>query len=197
MERYHIRVDRIGDRTLEFLTDWIKKHDIKTYLISEEIGSQTGKVHYQGFVDIDMSKRNEKAWRQNLRDSMHITGRNQVSLTIKHGNLETYICKDGKIILQSNDLHQLQIEQWKTESYNKDSRKDSEGKNNFTKKYLQAMSSLPVKDRHNLTIESIKYFRDNTKVFDKFIIKRFVYLAMATFGDDRLIDKMAESFWDD
>lgn len=192
MERYHIRVDRLGDRTLEFIKSWILKHSIKTYLISEERGTVTSKIHYQGFVDIDMSIRNEKAWRQNLKEHIHTTGRNQYSLSLKHGNLETYICKEGKIVLQSDDIHPLQIEQWKEDSYIKNSY--SKGPS-FTQKYLDAMSVLPSKEERYLTRETIKYFVNNTKVFDKFVIKRFVYLAYATFHEDR-IERMVDYFLD-
>lgn len=195
MERYHIRVDKISDRTLEFLDSWIKKHSIKTYLISEEEGTQTGKIHYQGFVDIDTSIRNEKAWRTNLKDHIHTTGRNQYSLTIKHGNLEKYILKDGKIVLQSEDIHPLQVESWKAESYKK---KDKDGNSTFTSRYLQAMGTIPgEKDKETLTLETIRYFKDNSKIFDKFIIRRFVNLAIVHFGDEKVLTRMARFIWDD
>lgn len=196
IERYHIRVDDLG-RTLEFLKDWLKKHDIKTYCISKEYGTLTNKLHYQGFVDIDLDIRTEKAWRENLKSHLHTNGRNQYSLTLKHGNIETYICKDGDIILKSDDIHPLQIEEWIKNSYKKI--QDKKPVNSFTVKYLDAMSNIINKDRTTLTFETIKYFRDNTKIFDKFIIKRFVYLALVTLNEssDRVIERLVDSFWDD
>lgn len=195
LQRYHIRVDKIRDITLDHLKEWLEKHNIKTYLISEEVGTETSKIHYQGFVDIDLSIRSEKTWRANLRDNMRTTGKNQYSLTLKHGNLETYICKDGKIVLQSDDLHPLQIEQWKSESYKK---KDKDGASTFTKKYLEAMKDIPDnQSRDLLTYNTIIWFKENSKIFDKFIIRRFVNLALVTFGDTNTINRMVNSIWDD
>lgn len=195
IKRYHVRADKLSDKTLEYIQEWIKKHDIKTYVISEEIGTETGKVHYQGFVDVDLAKRSEKTWRANFRDHLHVTGKNQYSFTIKHGNLEAYICKDGKIVLQSEDIHPLQIEQWKSESFQKVSKKQSE--KTFAQKYIEEMKKLPSYDRDTLTYNTLLYFRDNTKVFDKFIIRRFVNLAMVCTTDDVSIRHWSHRIWDD
>lgn len=209
MELLAIRVDAISEATKDLLESWLKEHSSK-YLIYEEIGAMTKKLHYQGCVELDLGIKNIDAWRKNVKDLIKPTEKNQYSLAKikKAGKYLVYITKDKKKIISSGYTDE-EIEHLESQSYPKDDR----SKQSFTEKLYQKVKEelvdyymnyngkkiMKALDRSKLVKMVIKEFCNNTKVFDRMVIMRCATmienkLLLESIGDvnDELVQKIVE-----
>jgi len=178
-QTFAIRVDCVRDTTLEHLGEWLAKHSPK-YFLYEELGEKTGKVHYQGVVDLDLKVKDITVWRQHLKDMLKSDKKNAYSLAIiKKSNYYIYCTKDKKMVLVKGYTQEY-LKECESLSYNKSSQ-------TFAAKLYEACKPLvrtevnvlgkkvmkPI-DTHELIKKVCEMFSEETKIFDKFIIVRFV-----------------------
>lgn len=179
MVKYTIRVDKIKDDTLESIKKFLEHDRYTRYLVYEEIADETKKIHYQGFVEFDD---NLVGWHQE-RWSRHFKEYKQGSKSsaqVKKDEYLIYITKDKKKVLSKGCTDDF-INTLETQSYHKvltPQTKQKKQNYDFVKGYLEAMKRVPTDDRESLAEQSIEYFKEHSKIFDKFIIRRFVNLAV-------------------
>lgn len=183
MELLAVRVDAITEDTKSIFQSWLEANSTK-FLIYEEIGDVTKKLHYQGVVQLDLEAKSIDAWRKNIKDLIRPTGKNQHSLaTIKKDKYVIYITKDKKKVCWSGFTDE-EIAELESQSYKKGT---GHGKENFAERLYQKCNNELVRfymevdgkkymkpiDRCKLVTLIIKEFCGNTKVFDRNVIGRF------------------------
>lgn len=101
---YALRVDIIGETTYDRMTKFLALYD--KYLVSEEVGDETGKLHLQGIVWIEPDTKSYNALRKRWNDHYPTDtwpakgkcGNKKALATVKNvDSYQSYICKQENI----------------------------------------------------------------------------------------------------
>lgn len=199
-----IRVDVVNEDSFPCMKTWLEKHS-KKYLIALEIGKETGKLHYQGIVSLDLGAKSRDTWAKSLKDAVPRTKANQYSLThVKKLDVWlAYICKQGDIKLQVGYTDE-EVAQFKEASFDPDTKNKKPAAQTYIEymgEKLYRFTDLQGKKHYNVSREiciyhTLEWFKINCKINDDYIVARFVHLAELTyaFDDDtymkRRVDKI-------
>lgn len=187
-----IRVDVVDASSFECMKTWLEKHSTR-YLIALEVGSETGKMHYQGIVELDLAAKNRDAWAKSLKDAVPRTKANQYSLThVKKLEVwRAYVCKQNDIKLQVGYTDD-EVKAYKEASFDPDAKKGkkaTDGYLEYMEKALYRGIDVLRNKKYELDLEiiirhTLLWFKKHTKVNDNFIIMRFVHLCQLTLHKD-------------
>lgn len=186
MELLCVRVDHVHDDTKTVFQSWLRQNSTK-YLVYEELGATTQKLHYQGVVQLDLSVKNLHAWSKNIKDMIKVTGKNQYSLTkMKSSKYLIYITKDKKKVC-SDGFTDEEIGDLESQSYSKETKGGS--KETYAERLYEQCKSLISYDirpdgskellpinRSKLVTMVVTQFCKDTKVFDRGVLTRFCML---------------------
>lgn len=182
MELLAIRVDVVCPQTRDNFSKWLTENSTR-FLIYLEKGSATGKEHFQGAVELDLSLKSIDAWRKNIKDMLKPPGKNQYSLaTIKKDSYLSYIAKDKNKAF-SMGFSDEEVDNFEEQSYPKEQKGRltfTEGLYERAKKELATyymdvtgtkhMNPIP---RWKLAEFLIREFCKINKPFDKCVLVRF------------------------
>lgn len=189
METLAIRVDNCRDQVFEDVVQWIKRNSEKSFLYREK-GAVTGKEHFQGVIDLDLSVKSLHAWAKNLKDLVKPPGKNQYSLaTMKKPEYKVYCTKDKDRVFQLGYTDE-ELMEYENASYSKVSVTTDEKKMPFADKMYKDIVKDIVRfrvdvlgnkemiavDERKLQRYIVEYMCKNTKVYDKFVLVRFFHL---------------------
>lgn len=198
MQSLAIRFDACRDGVFNDVCEWIKDKSKRCYMYEEE-GDMTGKVHYQGVIDLVVDDDNTIAkWGKRFKSVVKPPGKNQYSLTaIRTDNYKVYVTKDKKRVIQIGYSDE-ELEELEAKSYPKGTAKQAKGKtfaqalfDECVEKFVRyetelvypdlansSRRTLRLIDEREVAIHVTKYFCKYTKVFDKFIIRKFVRMII-------------------
>lgn len=197
-----IRVDVVDASSFQCMKEWLEKHSEK-YLIALEVGKDTGKLHYQGIVELDLGAKSRDTWAKSLKDAVPRTKANQYSLThVKNLDVwRAYICKQNDIKLQVGYTDE-EVEKFKEASFDPEKRSKKPAAQTYLEymgEKLYRFTDLQGKKHYNVSreiciYETLAWFKDNCKIHDDYIIARFVNLAELTysFDDDNYIKRRVD-----
>lgn len=141
---YTIRIDDNDTHTpstLERLTKFLEWEHYNAYLVYREYGDDTGKLHYQGFVEFDSSHLSAHKERFSRLFKDYPKGKKS-SAIMKKEQYKVYITKDKDRIL-SKGYTEGWIQELETQSYKKDETVKKDYYDRFYE-YLQRQSGYEV-----------------------------------------------------
>jgi len=172
--QYAIRVDSIDDKTDTSVINFLRQHTL-SFILFEEIGARTSKLHYQGLVELRGSIL-LSFFRIKLKRVIKANYKNAYSVSIikdiKH--YECYISKDKKLYA-SEGYSKRDIQRLMSLEY------DAKNSKDFIQRYLAAMRNTSNYERPHLyaTVEHrVQYFEQFNKLYDQSVIIRFVNLFL-------------------
>lgn len=188
----------------EKLCEWLDSNSPQ-YLVSHEI-SDEGKPHFQGIMYLDLSVKSIDAWRKNIKDMQRYwinqledqskRNRHSVALVDDEESYIPYVTKD-KDIRMFKGFTQEQVDSYMAKSYKKPP-KGRKKKATFAQElydgYIDKHAKFDIDVQGNKIPKEIDMtvlvtyvmdsFSKNTKVFDDFIIIRFVKLIEYKFYEE-------------
>lgn len=200
MNYYTFRVDNLESvNTKEIIADFLLKYE--RYIVFEEIADKTGKLHYQGIVYSDQKSNTYRTY-ANKHFELWKGGQRRSFADVKDlQKYMSYIYKGGNVAFRngvSDEEYNDYCEKSSKVNNEIQERKKKRDVQNFTQKYLSYMDEKKVcgdqtypkykeSIRDKIIELTVSFFLVNTKIWDKFIIRRFVnlYESRLFLGDDR------------
>lgn len=179
----------------EKLCEWLDSNSTQ-YLVSHEISSE-GKPHFQGIMYLDLTVKSIDAWRKNIKDlqkhwinqleTESKRNRHSVAVVEDEDNYIAYVTKD-KDIRMVKGFTEEQVAAYMAKSYTKQPKGRKRKAATFAamlyEEYVEKHARFEIDVQGNKIPKEIDMsilvefvmdsFSKNTKVFDDFIIIRFV-----------------------